>query len=183
MGQPKLLMPWRGSTVLETVLEAWAASRVDQTVVVVRPGCERLVDIGHRAGAAVVVPETTPTEMKISVGYGLEYVTSHFRPSSSDVWLLCPADIPDLSVHTIDQLLDECRIQPGRIVAPVHRGRRGHPVAFPWPLVADVACLDARQGINSLLSRHRVWEMKVDDPVVLDDMDTPDDYDRLTKGC
>ncbi|MEZ6078052.1 MAG: NTP transferase domain-containing protein [Pirellulaceae bacterium] len=36
MGQSKLLLPWRGTTVIEHVIEAWLRSRVTQVVVVAR---------------------------------------------------------------------------------------------------------------------------------------------------
>ena len=36
MGTPKLLMPWKDSTVIEAVLAAWEQSQIDEIVVVVR---------------------------------------------------------------------------------------------------------------------------------------------------
>jgi CTP:molybdopterin cytidylyltransferase MocA len=39
--------------------------------------------------------------------------------------------------------------------------------------------LGAKQGINTLLQRHCVTELPVVSASVLDDMDTPDEFQRL----
>ena len=104
MGQPKLLLPWGESTVLEHVLATWSASRVGRVILVVHPQDTEIVKRGAAAGAHVVQPETAPEEMKVSVQLALDYI-SHFAPSPTDAWLLAPADMPTLATATIDQLI------------------------------------------------------------------------------
>ena len=38
MGTPKLLLPFRDSVLMDCVLDAWLASRIDAVIVVVRRG-------------------------------------------------------------------------------------------------------------------------------------------------
>ena len=184
MGQPKLLLPWGSSTVIEHVLAAWRASRVDHLIVVVDPSDRRLAELCKARGAQVVVPAEPPGEMKDSVRLGLEGAESH-RPQSDDAWLVAPADMPGLNAQIIDRLIGAhaASLGPGEggpcIRAPRHGTKRGHPVLFPWPLAAEVAHLGADEGLNALVARHDAQWLETAADASSEDFDTPEDYDRL----
>lgn len=181
MGRPKLLLPWRGTTVLEEVLRAWTASRIDHTIVVAHVDDRQVHACCRAAGVDLVVPTPPPAEMKDSVVAGLEYIDARYQPSHRAAWLLAPADMPQLSSGVIDRLIAEhaCRIDEPAILVPTYDRRRGHPVLLPWPLAAEVARLGDDEGINSLVARRGVVELPCDDPGLLSDIDTPEDYRRL----
>ncbi|HEV3138192.1 MAG TPA: nucleotidyltransferase family protein [Pirellulales bacterium] len=184
MGQPKLLLPWGSSTLIEHVLGAWRASRIAQTVIVVHPHDERLAELSRECGAVVVQPQTAPSDMKVSVRLGLERIERDFHPLSCDAWLLAPADMPGISPLTIDRLIGAYqsgldRAEPAQILAPRSAGRRGHPVLFPWRLAAEVKRLAADEGINAIVARHTVAYLDDADESVIEDLDTPEDYERL----
>jgi molybdenum cofactor cytidylyltransferase len=181
MGRPKLLLPWGDSTLMEHVLAAWRTSRVGQVVVVVRPDDRALGELCSAVGAEVVMPDVAPPEMRVSVQLGLEHVEQHHAPNSSDVWLLAPADMPGLSAGLINRLLESHDAQSPSVVVPTFGGKRGHPVLFPWALAEQVKRLDANEGVNALVERHRPRLLDGDDQAVLHDLDTPQDYDRLQR--
>ena len=52
-------------------------------------------------------------------------------------------------------------------------------VLFPWRLVEEVKRLSPDEGLNLLRRRHGAQYVVVSDRAVLDDIDTPDDYQRL----
>jgi molybdenum cofactor cytidylyltransferase len=171
MGQPKLLMPWGQTTVIEHVLHAWQSSQVDDP---------RLLSICKSLDVHVVAPPTAPPQMKHSVQYGLEYIQQEFAPGADDRWLLCPADTPKISAVIIDQALAAARSDPSlRIVIPVYQGRRGHPVVFPWILAEQVFALGENEGVNAVVRRNSVLECFVEDDGILEDLDTPDQYNKL----
>lgn len=192
MGQPKLKMLWGAMTVIEQVVAAWRRSGVDHVVAVVRSDDSELAGLCQRAGAIVVVPEPPPPEMKDSVMAALDAITTRFHPRGDAAWLLAPADMPRLSSEVIDALLDEHSGSNQAILVPTHatpaRGpsrqatavKRGHPVLFPWPLAQDVARLNEDEGVNVLLARTPTREVAVNQPSILDDLDTVDDYRRLS---
>ena len=72
-----------------------------------------------------------------------------------------------------------------RILVPLFSDRRGHPTLIPWSHVAEIRALPAGQGIDSYLRTQRTntLEVQVDDAGVLNDLDTPDDYERLFKSA
>jgi molybdenum cofactor cytidylyltransferase len=184
MGEPKLLMPWGRATLIEHVLDAWRASRVDHLVLVVHPQDDRLAELGAARGAFVVRPTLPPEEMKISVRIALVRIWRAFRPQPTDAWLMAPADMPTLSPAVVERLIDAYQASladapPPTIWVPVCQGRRGHPVLFPWSMVRDVERLGDDEGINALLARHPVATIEAEAAQILDDLDTPEDYRRL----
>jgi molybdenum cofactor cytidylyltransferase len=186
MGQPKLLLPWGASTVIERVLAAWRASSVDHVVMVVHPDDGELAESGRRCGALVVQPEVPPPQMKASIRAGLAEIERRFRPVAGDAWLLAPADMPMLSHRVVDRLIAAHRAYSSTdkgpeptIWATAAGGRRGHPVLFPWSLAQEVDALGESEGLNVLLARHPVQTIEADAQEVLEDLDTPQDYTRL----
>jgi molybdenum cofactor cytidylyltransferase len=180
MGEPKLLLPWGPyPTMLQATLASWQGSPVDEIVVVAHPDDEKVHQIVRQAGATLVIPAFVPREMKISIREGLRWLKYHRRPQPTDVWLLAPADTPQLSSPIIKALIDRHSQAPESILVPCHGGYRGHPVLFPWVLAEEVERLGAEEGVNALLQRHVPVEVQLPDPRILEDVDTPDDYRRL----
>src|SRR5437868_3233433 len=81
MGSAKLLLSWGERTVIETVIDAWRASRVAKVIVVVHPADHEVATLARQAGAEVVMPEAPPPDMRSSVLRGLEYVAATLAPS------------------------------------------------------------------------------------------------------
>lgn len=192
MGQPKLKMAWGSATVIEHVVAAWRRSGVDHVVAVVRPDDEELGELCDQAGAIVVAPAVPPPQMKDSVIAAVDAIAARFDPRDDAAWLLAPADMPRLSAAVIDLLLDEHQPARPAILVPTHQSpangpalpgggaRRGHPVLFPWPLAQDLTGLAEDEGVNALLARGPVREIAVGVPSILDDLDTREDYRRLS---
>ena len=181
MGRPKLLLPWGDSTVIEHVLAAWRDSPVHRVVMVVHPDDGELADVARRCQATVVRPEVPPAEMKESVRIALEHVAAEFAPAADDAWLLAPADMPTLDRATIDRLVAAYQTAEPAIWVPRFEGRRGHPVLFPWPLAAEVGRLGPDEGVRALLDRHPVRTISAVGASVLEDLDTPKQYEQLRR--
>ena len=179
MGSPKLLLPWGESTIMETVLAAWRAGGVERIVVTVHPDDRELAELCRNRGADIVVPLLPPPDMQASVLAGLQSIEAQYAPVAADAWLLAPADLPHLSAEIIDRLLREHALSPDRILVPVLAGRRGHPVLFPWSWAEQATRLPNNVGLNSLLTGEAVREVAFPNVILDDDVDTPDDYERL----
>lgn len=177
MGQDKLRLPWGDSTVLGSLLTAWKASHVTEVVVVARREHPEL--LAFCTDVTVVTPETDPPEMKDSVLIALDHIRATFVPKDADVWLLAPADMPQLDSNVVDQLLSAHDVSSPEIIVPICRGKRGHPVLFPWQCAAAVGQLADDQGVNALLQKFPVREVRCSASDIHGDLDTPEDYERL----
>lgn len=182
MGAPKLLLPWRGKTLVEHVIAAWRASRVRATFAVVRPDDDKLARVAEAAGAIVVRPPLPPPDMRTSVCFGLGEIGRLFSPTSTDAWLVAPADMPRLSTAVIDRLITEHERNPATALVPVVAGQRGHPLLVPWSWRDRVKQLGADQGLNVLLKAGATLQVECGDLVAaasFGDVDTWAEYEAL----
>jgi molybdopterin converting factor subunit 1 len=186
MGRPKLILPVGGVSVIARVTTALRQGGADPVIVVVPPawvqGAAALAAEAARAGGAVVVAPQPPPHMRASVELGLDRLAQMPAPAT---FLLVPGDCPGIDAHLVARVIARARAEPLSIVVPQARGHRGHPVALPWSLADEIRGLPADVGINYLVARHppRVVCLEVDDPVALDDLDTPEDYRRWSAAA
>ncbi len=184
MGRPKLLLPLAGRTVLEHVLAALREAGVEQTLVVAGPHVPQLGALVAAAGASVLQLDAETPDMRATVERGLRWLAERFHPAPEDAWLLVPADHPTLRAEVV-RLLDSARHSHPEhsVFVPAFAGRRGHPTLFAWSHTAGILAHPAGEGLNAYVRAHggQVREVPVDDPEVLADLDTPEDYERLVR--
>jgi len=84
--------------------------------------------------------------------------------------LVALGDMPWIAPDTLRAVCAAGLAHP--VVAPAYEGRRGHPVAFAWHLLPELARLDGDTGARDLLQRHGVHMLPCDDAGVLRDVDT-----------
>ena len=184
MGQPKLILPIDGVPLIVRVVTALRQGGAETVVVIVPPaevpGAIPLADAARRAGADVVVAEQPPPDMRASVELGLARLAAGTAPTTV---LLAPGDSPGLSPDVVARVIAQAKAAPGAIIRPEARGRRGHPVALPWSLATKIAGLPPDAGVNTLVRWHKdiIISIDVDNPTVIDDLDTPEDYERWTR--
>lgn len=185
MGQPKLLLPWRSSTVIAHLVGELRAAGLSQILVVIRTSDIALASTVESTGATVVRPPNDPPDMRSSVEFGLQaafktLATPHASLSETG-WLLIPADHPIVSRSTVDAL--RAAWQPGarQILIPTYSGKRGHPTLFSADFAAEVRQIPPDCGLNWLVKQNSqsIREVPVTDPGVIIDLDTPEDYQAL----
>jgi molybdenum cofactor cytidylyltransferase len=179
MGFPKALLLYRGRTFLETVLDASDAAGLDPMVVVLGPDAPKIlntIDLRTSIIARNMAPETGQIT---SIKHGIAAIIN--RPVEGAV--LWPVDQPHVLVGTVESLVQEFRRTRSPIAVPLCNGRRGHPVLFGRAVFQEL--LDAPQDVGArsvTRSRpERVVEVSVDDPAVLEDIDTPEAYEELVR--
>lgn len=182
MGRPKLALPLAGRTVLEHLVGAVRHAGVDPILVVVGPHVPQLVPLAEAAGASALLLPSETSGMRATVQAGLGWLEKQFRPRAEDFWLLVPADHPTLEPPVIRHIIQARPPDPRHsIVLPTYRGQRGHPVLIAWKHVARIRTLPPEQGLNVYMRQQEgeIFELPVDSPAVVTDLDTPEDYERL----
>ena len=98
------------------------------------------------------------------------------RPNASG-WLLLPADKPLVRPPVLQAV---ARALDGHAVAyAAHRGERGHPLGFGAELFSELVRLDGDEGVRRLLVRYPAANVPVDDPGVLQGLDSEADLAGL----
>ena len=180
MGQPKALLPWQGTSLLEHQVSALRSAGAGKVVVVVGHQPEPLIKVLEEVEGAtwVVNPdymEGKTTSIKAGVGaLGAE------KP---DTLLILNVDQPR-SADTVRYLLQEHRAGKGLITIPEYRGKGGHPILLDPSLLDELRSIEeATLGIKAVVQRHQdsVRRVAMDNPEVLWDLNTPEEYQAALK--
>lgn len=183
MGANKLLLPFRGSTVIGRVVDACLGAPIEQVIVVVRPSADEVRRVLAERTVNLVENPEAEGDMLSSLRCGLRAL-----PTIVQTIVVAPADQPSLEPALVRRMLQafhERQVGSARcILVPVHQGRRGHPVVLGARYRDELLTSYDGVGLRGLLKRHpaEVTEWPTDDPTVLQDLDTPADYDFVRRG-
>jgi len=175
MGTQKLLLPLENKPVVAHVVDALLRSTLEQIVVVTGRDGERLQEaLRDRAVTFVQNPEPEG-EMLGSVRCGLRTL-----PATCDGVLVALGDQPGVTEELVMGLVRAFRETGRGIIIPVCQGRRGHPILFAARFRHEVLSAHTGIGLRGLLDAHpsEIFELPVSAATVLEDMDTPEDYER-----
>lgn len=173
MGCCKQLLPLEGRPAIIRGVESLLAAGLSDVIVVVNPeGNEVTATVSHLP-VTVAINETPDSDMAGSVRVGLAKVAA----TASGV-LVALADTPLVRSDTCRQLGAQHRLHPDAILIPVYQGRKGHPTLFPRSILATI---EWHPNLREVIQVHeeQVRLLEVNDPWVIADMDTPEDYRRL----
>jgi molybdenum cofactor cytidylyltransferase len=179
MGHPKALLHYRDKTFLETIVEACGAAGFARRIVILGPDEDKvLAGIDLRDVTVVQNPEPS-TGPLASLHLGLEEILNH----PVEAVLVWHVDRPHVSVATIQALV--ARFEQGKpvIVLPEHAGWRGHPVLFSRLVFEELLSAPLGEGARAVVNADpsRVATVAVDDPAVVEDVDTPEAYRDLLR--
>ncbi|MFB3905780.1 MAG: NTP transferase domain-containing protein [Acidobacteriota bacterium] len=177
MGQPKALLKVHGSTFLGRILRNHRAVGLPVTVVLGEHEAQirAAVDLSEAAVVLNPHPENGPlSSLRIGLGTSAE----------DEAVIVHPVDHPLVCPDTLQALLDVHGRSPDRIVVPEFGARRGHPVLFPRLFFEELRAAPLDQGARYVVRRHAgsVLTVKVRDEGVIQNIDTPEDYDRLIRS-
>jgi CTP:molybdopterin cytidylyltransferase MocA len=95
-----------------------------------------------------------------------------------DAFLVALGDHPLVRPETVALLLGAAWVTGAGVVKPVYRGRGGHPVLIDSRLADAILGLPPEATLKTFMQSvsGRTAELVVDDPGVVMDVDTPEDY-------
>ena len=180
MGSPKLLLPWRDTTVIGAILRQWRELGAAQIAVVHRPNAAPL--------AAELDRLDFPTNDRIENpqperGMFSSIVCAANWPGwKKEIasWAIALGDQPHLNSDTLRQLLAFHSAHAGAICQPEFEGHTRHPVILSREAFVELKNTRATilKDFLKLVPVPRV-QCSVADAGLSLDMDTPEDYNRL----
>ena len=176
MKQQKLLMPWNGKTVVEATVERALASNADEVLVVTGSHRSEIESLLKPSGVKIVVNESYQDGMLSTVLCGIKTI-----PSAVDAVLVMLGDQPMVQTSVINRIIETYQKKGAKIILPVWKGKRGHPVLFDLQFREEMFGLKGNPGLRELLQRYPndVKELEVDSSEIVEDLDTQEDYQKL----
>lgn len=180
MGRDKALLPWRGATFLESAMVTLADAEL--IIVVAGANADRLTPLVDAAGAYLVVNPHPERGQFSSLRVGLQEVLNRGR----DAAIITLVDRPAPEPETIRKLKQAFLDSPADIwaVVPQFEGRHGHPFLAGREMMeaflrapADSTARDVEHA-----NQHHIRYVDVADPLVIWNVDTPEDYQRILNG-
>ncbi|MEY3747215.1 MAG: hypothetical protein RL194_674 [Pseudomonadota bacterium] len=174
----KLLQQLPDGNLLGLASAQHLIAAIPQSVAIVRPGHDAFKSILADAGFQVTVCADHEQEMGDSLAAGVRFAMTLYPQSCGFVIAL--ADMPAILPATITAVAAGIENGCG-IVAPVFKGKRGHPVGFSAGFQQELQTLKGDEGARQLIARHpsALVLQECDDAGILLDVDTPSDIEQL----
>ena len=178
MARPKPLLEVGGMTFLERAARTLQAAGCRTRYIVASADAEWL-DRAAALGLRVIVNPAADSEQIDSLRLAIQQL-----PADTAAALVLPVDLPLVRDDTAASVTASYRAQPVPLILPFHNGVAGHPVLLGRELFDDILTQPLEEGIRSLILGHarHLREVKVVDPGILVDIDTPDDYWRYIEN-
>lgn len=174
MGQPKMLLPWREGTVLTHVLSVFREAGIEDIVVVTGGAKEQVETLVAGLGVRTIFNEAFQTgEMLSSIQCGVRALTRQ-----TGAVLIGLGDQPQVQAGSVRRVCEAYFEKKSSLVVPSYQMRRGHPWLAARPLWDDLLKLELPASPRDFLNAHaaEIQYVIVDDPGILADLDTPQDY-------
>lgn len=178
MGVQKLLLPYGESTFIETIVRNVSQSGLGPAHVVVGRDSEVLRQTLTPYGVHIIDNPDYDSGMLSSIRAGLRAA-----PDATGYAVLL-GDQPQVGADLIRIVAEAFDETCAPIVAPAYKGKRGHPLIFAGMFKQEILTCFDEVGLRGLLQSHpdQIHEIPVDRPGILEDIDTPEDYERLMSG-
>jgi len=187
MGRDKALLPWPphatesalGGTFLSAAI-ALFAPYVDIVLVVAGKNAHDLTPIVYANGASLVVNPEPERGQFSSLQTGLQDVLNRGR----DAALITLVDRPPVKRETIERLdeaFDRALHQGKWAVVPEYQGKHGHPILAGREMIEAFLKAPASSSARDIQQAHqdKISYVAVDDPLVVANVDTPEQYSSL----
>jgi molybdenum cofactor cytidylyltransferase len=186
LGPAKCLLPFGGRPMIRHIVER---------LVDVSELHTRLVVTGHyRSGvSAALFHDEPPLDVQLvhnrdyEAGEMLSSVQTGLRAmrDSCDAAIIFLGDQPTFAAGTVRSLIaawSDTNPRP-RVVLPSYGGKRGHPILLDATGIDEILALPAGATLKDYTSRYvrQTIDVPVNDATILDDIDTPQDYDRAVR--
>ncbi len=192
MGQPKQLLPFGNSTIVETVVDSMIAAKFDEVIVVVGHCAEQIQELLAERPVKIVYNANYHEGMLTSAQAGVKSLNltkdgdtlCESTVINRTAFSLMLVDQPFITSVLIDKVVDAYANTHKDIVLPSYNFQRGHPVIFNHKYTETILALGVNSGgVRSLYNNHKedIHYVEVDTNAVLRDIDYQEDYKRALK--
>ncbi|NLI15236.1 MAG: nucleotidyltransferase family protein [candidate division Zixibacteria bacterium] len=178
IGHTKGLVKADGVTFLERVVECLKAADCKPILVVGGADYDDIKLEALRLGVGIA----HNTRWKDGQFSSLKVGLTHLKMNVCGA-VISLVDHPFVKAESYQDLINAFRRFPQRIVMPVYRHQRGHPVVIPRAIIREIIEAGDDLTLKDIIGNHENMTImhRCDDPGVLQDIDTMDDLMKARK--
>jgi len=177
MGQPKLLLPWRGEPIIRHSVKNALLAGLNPVVVVTGAEADGIAAALAGLPVKLVHNPDWKSGQSTSVKAGMAAL-----PPETGAAAFLLGDQPQIPVTLLRALLEQHRRTLAPITCPLIGQQRGNPVLFDRSTFAGFFELEGDAGARQIFSHYPLDYLPWHDQSLLMDVDTPGDYDRLIRA-
>jgi len=179
LGSPKQLLVHEGETLLHRSAQAALSTGFTPVYVVLGAAREQLGKELESMPVAIVENEGWEEGMASSIRKGLERMAQDSPEADGALFMVC--DQPRVTPSLLNAIMDR-QTEQGRPIVASHYGEViGTPAVFHRSMFPRLMELTGDRGAGKLIAAMPDDVSTVEFPEGMDDIDTREDYDRLTK--
>ncbi|HEY9488688.1 MAG TPA: nucleotidyltransferase family protein [Chryseosolibacter sp.] len=179
MGQPKQMLQIGGEKLLRKTINTALESELNRVCVVLGSHETEMRDLIAGLPVELVLNSEWKKGMGGSIKAGLQHLLSHGAAPDCIVILVC--DQPLLRKENISNLIQEHRKTKKPIIASGYSETSGAPVLFNKKYFDELRLLPDDQGAKKIILRNPSDVVVIPFPEGEIDLDTPEDYQKLTR--
>lgn len=173
----KLLTPIRGKPIILHTIESVQSAGYGTIVVVIGAQAEAFSEILEKIPVMTVLNPEWQQGQSTSLQAGIRNLPDMIRSAC-----LVLADQPFVSQRTYHELAQSQQEHANRIIVPTFKGKYGNPTMFPAITFAELKTQPAEDsGGRRLLRKYGAVEVETDDPFVIRDIDTLEDFRKYSE--
>ncbi len=168
MGRPKALLEFDGVPAIERVCAALVEGGCDRVIAVLGADADA-IEPAVPSGVEVVRHDAWQDGRTSSVKVGLEVLLR------TDAVLIAPVDRPLFTPTDVKTLAQSEK----PLAVPAYDGKTGHPLLVRRDVYDEIMALSDEEPLNQVVyeDEDRVDEVPTENPGVLVNLDTPEDYE------
>jgi molybdenum cofactor cytidylyltransferase len=175
MGQPKLLLPWKEETLIHKTAQTALQALLDPVVIVTGSGGREIAQAVIDLPVIIAQNPDWQTGQSTSVRAGIQAL-----PASTRAVVFLLGDQPFVTTDLIQELIKTFLKKNCIILAPYVGQQRANPVIFAQSIFTNLCQLQGDAGARSIFAQYPPEAMPWPDERILLDIDTPEDYKKLT---
>jgi molybdenum cofactor cytidylyltransferase len=177
MGEPKMVMPFGGNTIIETVIENATLPQIHKIIIVTGGWKEEVMNVLKKKDFVIITNENYKSGMFSSVQAGIRGL-----PESASAFMILHGDMPMVGQGVVNKLTEAFSRSGKGIAIPVYEGRRGHPVLISMRFHDELLAMSPDMALRDFMEVRAGDILEVESsPEVLRDIDTREDYYKELK--
>ncbi len=179
MGTSKMLLPWNDITVLESVLNLANSAKLAPIVVVTGAFYQETQAILAKYLPAVEeIHNSSFAQLEMFHSLKMGVAALIHRCEAAIVFL---GDQPQIEPDVITQLISQFGQKESTIIIPSFQMHRGHPIVIPHDFFPEILAMPDGGSLRVFLDNHKqnIAYVVVNTASILQDMDSPEDYERI----